>query len=410
MGITVGVLGAGGFGMAFVPLFKAHPLVDRVYAAEKLPERRERLATHPAVDRVFESFEQLCDSDADAIAVFTQRWTHGPLSAAALRAGKHVYSSVPAAVTMAELTELVRTVERTGLTYMLGETSYYYPSNVFCREKFRRGEFGRFVYGEGEYLHDMSHGFYEPFSGSNGPDWKRFASFPPMLYPSHSVSMVLAVTGARMVSVSCLGFTDHHEDGIFVPALSRWGNAFSNESALFQTSDGGMARINEFRRVGHSGGASVRCSIYGTEASYEEQSNARVWVTRAKEMTDVSSLMACAPIEKPGDWDSRRRDGVQEDFFGGLAPVHPRGRLPREYNGLPNGHYGSHQFLVDDFLTGCARGTIPPNHVWQAARYCAPGIVAHESAIQGGARLEVPDLGGPPAGAELSDERGEVRL
>lgn len=396
--------------MAFVPLFKAHPLVDEVYVAEQLPERRERLRGHPGVDRVFETFQQLCDSEADAIAIFTQRWTHGPLAVAALRAGKHVYSSVPAAVTMAELTDLVQTVGRTGLTYMLGETSYYYPSNVFCRERFRRGQFGRFVYGEGEYLHDMSHGFYEPFSGSNGPDWKQYASFPPMLYPSHSVSMVLAVTGARMVSVSCLGFTDDHEDGIFRPELSHWQNAFSNESALFRTSDGGMARINEFRRVGHSGGASVRCSIYGTEASYEEQANARVWVTRAKEMLDVSGLMVCAPIRKPDDWQSQRRQGAQEDFWGGLAPVHPRGRLPVELNGQPNGHYGSHQFLVDDFLKACTQGRLPPNHVWQAARYCAPGIVAHESARRGGAVLEVPDLGDPPAGAEVLPETGEIRL
>ena len=231
-----------------------------------------------------------------------------------------------------------------------------------------------------------------------------------MLYPSHSVSMVLGVTGARMESVSCLGFTDHHEDGIFRSELSNWQNAFSNESALFRTSDGGMARINEFRRVGHWGGASVRCSIYGTEASYEEQANARVWVTRAREMTDVSGLMECSPVRKPDDWESQRKQGAQEVYFGGLAPVHPRGRLPSAFYGLPNGHYGSHQFLVDDFLTACVQGKLPPNHVWQAARYCAPGIVAHESAGRGGAVLEVPDLGEPPAGAEILREVGEIRL
>ena len=286
----------------------------------------------------------------------------------------------------------------------------WHPANVFCREKWRRGEFGRFVYGEGEYLHDMSHGFYEPFRGANGAEWKRYASFPPMLYPTHSVSMVLAVTGARMTSVSCLGYLDRHEDGIFLPELSAWGNGFSNESALFRTSDGGMARINEFRRVGHSGGASVRCSIYGTEACYEEQSNASVWVTRSKQVTDVSPLMVCAPIRKPEDWESQRRQGAQEDFYGGLAPVHPRGRLPPELNGLPNGHYGSHQFLVDDFLRAVSERKLPPNHVWQAARYCAPGIVAHESARRGGETLAIPDLGDPPPGSELIGETGVITL
>jgi len=103
-------------------------------------------------------------------------------------------------------------------------------------------------------------------------------------------------------------------------------------------------------------------------------------------------------------------DGVLTLVLGGLAPVHPRGRLPPELNGLPNGHYGSHQFLVDDFLKGCALGKLPPNHVWQAARYCAPGIVAHESARRGGAVMEVADLGDPPAGAEVLRETGEIRL
>lgn len=400
MGLTIAICGAGGFANVFLPLFKAHPLVDRVYMAEHLAERREPLRTNPCVSRVFESLDQLCDSDADAIAIFTQRWTHAPQAIQALNAGKHVYSAVPAAVTLDELDDLVRTVERTGQTYMLGETSYYYPSCIFCRDQFRRGAFGRFVYGEGEYLHDMSHGFYAPYSGSNGPDWKRFASFPPMLYPSHSVSMVLAVTGARMVSVSCLGWVDDHEDGIFRAEISHWQNTFSNESALFRTSDGGMARINEFRRVGHSGGSSVRCSLYGTEGSYEEQANAQVWVTRSREMTDMKERLSCAPIQKPDDWDTQRRMGAQEDFFGGLAPVHPRGRLPASFNGLPNGHSGSHQFLVDDFVRACTTGRLAPNHVWQAARYCAPGIVAHESARQNGAVLSIPDFGDPPAGTQ----------
>ena len=68
-------------------------------------------------------------------------------------------------------------------------------------------------------------------------------------------------------------------------------------------------------------------------------------------------------------------------------------RLPKEFVGLPNGHCGSHQFLVDDFVQACLTGTTPPNNVWQAARYCVPGLVAHESALRGGELLEIPDFG-----------------
>jgi hypothetical protein len=74
------------------------------------------------------------------------------------------------------------------------------------------------------------------------------------------------------------------------------------------------------------------------------------------------------------------------------------GRLPQEFIGLPNGHMGSHQFLVDDFVLSCVNGDLPPNNVWAAARYMVPGLVAHESAKQGGAMLAIPDYGDAPAG------------
>ncbi len=53
-------------------------------------------------------------------------------------------------------------------------------------------------------------------------------------------------------------------------------------------------------------------------------------------------------------------------------------------------------FLVHDFVTACASGQLPPNNAWDAARYMLPGLVAHESALQGGALLPIPDFGDPP--------------
>ena len=70
---------------------------------------------------------------------------------------------------------------------------------------------------------------------------------------------------------------------------------------------------------------------------------------------------------------------------------------PAEFVGMRNGHHGSHQFLVDDFLKACTTDTLPPVNVWTAAKYCAPGIVAHESAKREGERLSIPDLGSAPA-------------
>jgi predicted dehydrogenase len=397
MGLKIGVLGAGSFARSFVPLFKAHPAVDQVYLAEAMPERRAEQAARFGIERTFTGLDELCESDCDAIAIFTQRWLHGRQALQALRAGKHVYSAVPAGVTLEEIAALVRAVEETGLTYMLGETSYYYPCTLYCRDQFRKGAFGRFVYGEAEYLHDMSHGFYEAYQHSGGDRWKATASFPPMLYPSHSVSMILSVTGARMTQVSCLGWVDDTDDGVFREDVSLWGNVFSNETGLFRTSDGGMVRINEFRRVGLAGGRSVRMSMYGTRGSYEEQTNARVWNTLdVKEQVDLSELLKTGELPVPAAERTGVHAALQEDFFRGVSRVHPVERLPREFAGLGNGHEGSHQFLVLDFLEAIETGTPPPNNVWTAARYCVPGIVAHESARAGGELMEMPDFGDPP--------------
>ena len=396
--IKIGMLGAGGFSHAFIPLFQAHPFTSEVYLAETLSDRLERAAKQFNIKRTFSSLDELLKSDVDAVAIFSQRWKHAPQAVAALRAGKHVYSAVPAAISIEELEELVQTVEATGLTYMMGETSYYQPMTIYCRKRFQAGDMGRFVYAEGEYYHDMEHGFYGPYQGSNGPEWKKYASFPPMLYPTHSCGIVLGITGARMTSVSCLGYRDRHEDGIFNKELSYWNNDFSNESALYRTSDGGMARINEFRRVGMRSPAtgSVRCSVYGTRGCYEEQANARAWITHEGKVEDVIDQLRCTPNYHPGKEAEIKIEGVQEDFFSSLASVHDKNRLPQEFEKLGNGHFGSHQFLVDDFMKACASGTLPPVNVWTAARYCAPGIVAHESAKREGESLSVPNFGSAP--------------
>ncbi len=396
----IGILGTGSFARAFTPLFKAHPGVSAVSLTDILPDRLAAEAAIAGITETYPSLEALLASDCDAIAIFTPRHTHAPFAIAALHAGKHVYSAVPVGVNAAEIAEIEKAVRATGRTYMLGETSYYYPSTILCRELWRQGRFGRFVYGEGEYMHDMGHGFYEAYRYSGGADWKRVAGVPPMFYPTHTVSMITSVTGARLTRVSCLGQKDEHPDGIFQKGANDWDNEFSNETALFRTSDGGSARLNEFRRIGHYGGRSVRLSIFGTLGCFEEQPEGEVFVNHELEVYPLTDLLRCAPVTAHDkSLEVARPDGTQEDFYSGMAKVHPTWRLPREFDGLDNGHHGSHQFLADDFVRACLTGALPPNHIWAAARYNLPGLVAHESALRDGALLDVPDLGDAPAGS-----------
>ena len=55
-----------------------------------------------------------------------------------MKAGKHVISAVPAAMTIEELERILETVKKTGLKYMMAETSYYRPEIITCREWARR--------------------------------------------------------------------------------------------------------------------------------------------------------------------------------------------------------------------------------------------------------------------------------
>ena len=186
---------------------------------------------------------------------------------------------------------------------MMAETSYYYPTTVFCREQFRRGAFGRIVSGEASCLHDMTHGFYTAYQNSGGSEWKKYAVFPPMYYPTHSTSMIVSVTDAFATRVACLGIRDQHEDGIFVEGANICDNSFSNQTALLRMSDGSTTRINEFRRVGWTGETNnnVHMSLFGTLGSYEEQANEKVWTGLSKtEMRDLRDELRPRDVPVPG--------------------------------------------------------------------------------------------------------------
>lgn len=393
MALKLGICGTGSFATCFIPLFKAHPLVDDIILCDLDAEKLAAKSAQFDLPRTVASLDELCTTDVDAIAIFSQNWMHGPQAEQALRAGKHVYSAVPAGISPEEITKLVQATEESGQIYMIGETSYYYPAAIYCRERFRKGDFGRVVYSEGEYYHDFDHGLYDVMKWRGGENWRQIAGSPPMHYPTHSTGQVVSVTGAHAVSVSCLGVVDIHSDGLFAPGANIWNNTFSDETALFRMSDGSVLRINEFRRIGHPGAEEI--SVYGTEACFEQQSNMQAWITKDRaETEDLLDLLA--PVGVPVKLEGEMAKVTDALTHTGLCKIHNVERLPREFIGLPNGHYGSHQFLVDDFVKSCHERVHPPNNAWQAARYVLPGLTAHESALQEGQVMSVPDLGDCP--------------
>lgn len=396
--ISIGMVGAGQFAPSFTSLFNAHPDVDRVVVTDLIPERASALVEKQGLAGTAPSMEALLDSDIDAVAIFTQRWTHGPLAIKALRAGKHVYSTVPMAYSQEEIEGILDAVGDTQLTYMMGETSYYNPATVFARKKVAEGTFGRVFYAEGDYVHDMDLGFYAAYQYSGGADWKRTASFPPMHYPTHAIGGVLGAIPGHAVSVSCLGVRDQRGDGVFDTDVSLFDNDLSNASALFELDNGGIMRINEMRRVGYpSRIRESRFRYFGTEASFEQLATVSLWQDK-EQAVDVSADISTKPSVDLDDPSlSHVAPELREGFTSGYARVHEPERLPAIYHGMPSGHEGSHHFLADDFVRAVVDRTLPPVNAWVAARYTLPGIVAHQSARKGGERLAVPDFGPAPS-------------
>jgi len=103
----------------------------------------ERLVKAYGPAATYKDFRQfLKHPELDAIAVFTPVPLHVRVATEAMKAGKHVISAVPAGYSVEEMELLLETVKKTGLKYMMAETSSYYPPIISCREWARQGRFG----------------------------------------------------------------------------------------------------------------------------------------------------------------------------------------------------------------------------------------------------------------------------
>ena len=390
MGISIGLVGLGSFGSAFADLFKNHPLVDRVALCDREPDRVKKFAERESwADKfnpsdAYESLDEICDSDLDALVVITQPWLHAPQCVQAMESGKHVYSAVPISCIpdgneiLEWCDKLVDTCTRTGMHYMLGETTFYRAETMFCRRKAAEGAFGDFVYSEGDYLHDYA-GTCDlrdvrrsRMASRAGQEWvelsrayqERGIKNGPMHYPTHSISGPVSVMNAHAVKVAAWGYRNRTNDPFFADS-----DAFSNEMALFHMSNGATMRICEMREIGIGNRETFR--VYGTDASFENDT----W---------------CDKFSKPPMTRDEMRDPLPDEVI-------------KAYTGISGesdfygGHGGSHAYLVHEFVDAVANDRTPAINVWEAVRYMAAGVMAHKSAMLGGELLEVPDWGDAPA-------------
>jgi predicted dehydrogenase len=311
-----------------------------------VPERRDGLMKACRCGKSYESLEVLVkDPKIEAVFVATDAPSHPRHCMEALRNGKHVMTAVPATWGSIEQGEqLLETVKKTGLKYMMAETSCYHAACHAMRQIYMAGGFGRLVYSEGEYFH------YLPTPIDSFKNWR--AGSPPLWYPTHATAYYVGVTRQRFTSVSCAGFRGKFD--AFQPGANQYQNPFTDEFALFQTSEGGVARMCMSKSV--HGHVDETGRVYGEK----------------------------------GRMEGLRYTGAMEEL-----PDLARPPLPP---GVPEGgHGGSHGLLMQEFVHSILQDREPLVNIYAALSMTVPGIVAHQSALKDGETLKVPQYQPPGA-------------
>jgi len=318
--------------------------------------------------------EMLKSAEIDAVAIFTPAPLHAAMTLQAMKAGKHVFCAVPVGLGEEELLQVLDTVKRTGLRYMMGETSYYRPAVIRCREMAERGDFGTVFYAESEYNHE---GLIKlMFDAQGKPTWRH--GFPPLMYPTHCTGMIIPVMRERLAEVTAIGWGDNHE----VLRTNRYKNPYWNETAFFKTSKGNAARVSVCWHVAAK--EAERGQFLGDRMSYymERPEGAPDMIVRIGEGNKNAIDSNGYPT---GELHAER--DTKLDFMD---------RLPEPMR-VRSGHGGSHTFLSHEFVDAVQNDRHPSVNIWEAVAYTLPGIVAHKSAMQRGRTLKIRDYGVAPA-------------
>ena len=342
--IRVGLVGYGVCRFAAAFGFQDHPNVEIAAVSDLFPDRCAKLAEVTKCSKTYPSLEELVkDNSIEAVFVATDAPSHARHCMEVLNHGKHVASAVPAVYgSLEDAEKLFETVKRTGLKYMLFETSTFHDDVFAMRQIYNADGFGKLIYSEGEYFH------YFPTALDSHNGWR--IGFPPQWYPTHSNAYYVCVTGGSFTEVSCMG--NHSIVSHLIPENNIYKNPFGSEIALFRTNEGGMARMTVAWDIpGHS----CECGrISGQKGAW--------WNGSFNGVPQSNESVKSLDLSKPA-----------------LPPTVSAG-----------GHGGSHGHLCEEFVKSILLDRKPLVDIAWALNLTVSGIVAHQSALKDGELLKIP--------------------
>ena len=174
--------------------------VDVIGIAGSSPESAARKATELKVPRSFASYQELVeDPGIDVVHNTTPNYLHLPVTLAALKAGKHVISDKPLAMTPSECRLLCDAAKAAGV---VNAVTFNYRGNPLVQEartRIAHGEIGDLVYIHGQYLQDW-------MTDENVYSWRMDPNKGGMSSAladigSHWCDLAQHMTGSKIVSV-----------------------------------------------------------------------------------------------------------------------------------------------------------------------------------------------------------------
>jgi predicted dehydrogenase len=297
-------------------------------------------------------YAEMLRQGLDVVLVSSPVPHHARHTIAALEAGCHVLQEVTLAGSVPECRDILAAVTaHPRQKFMLAENCCYWGHVLAWAEMWRQGRLGDFMYGEAEYVHDVR-GMLRDAQGT--PTWR--ASLPPIHYCTHSLGPLLKITGE-----SCVTATGLHTGSKLEPGLSQ----FNIEAALLQTAGGGVIKLLcAFGIVREP--AFHYYSLYGTKGVLETERPPQAQRTNAF-LQDVPNLQGM--IEIPLGYDIPGAPG----------------------EATAGGHGTTEYYMIRAFMDAVRQDTPSPIDIYAALDMALPGLCAHESAINGGTPIHVPD-------------------
>lgn len=364
------------FGGAFAEIYKEHPDVGELTLFDIDAEKTKKVSEHIGGAKIANSFEAILnDPSIDAVHLVTPIPMHADQSVKVLEAGKHCACTVPMATSLEDIQRIVDAKRKSGKNYMMMETTLYTYQFFYASQMKKEGKFGKIQFFRGSHYQDMA----------NWPSY--WMGLPPMWYGTHAIAPMVALSDSRICRVNCFG-SGTMEEWLH----EQYGNPFPVESALFEFESGikgeATRSLFECARVYQEG-----MFIYGSNACFEWgfTDGSDPYITTYQQAEDGKrggrSTVAVAPMP---NFHECLPESIQKFTVGGkFDPLNPQESLKK---GAGGGHHGSHPHLVHEFVRSCIEERKPWIDEILGANITAAGICAHESAMNNGEAVIVPEF------------------